>query len=779
MNMNNKGLYIIIGAALMTSACSTTSSVPEGDQLFTGLKKINYTNYEANNNFISTQEEVEAALATTPNGGLFGSSYYRTPFPYGLWIWNAFQGKDTNSAKWILKNFGKQPVLMSWVNPALRASVAQSLLKKHGYFHGTVGYETVKQKNPKEAKIKYNVNMGHLFTFDSISYIAFPPKADSLIMQNRDEALIHKNDPFTVAALDGERNRLATLFRNNGYYYYQAGYASYLADTTIVPGKAQIQLKLAQDIPAKATHKWFIGKLDINMRKTVMEELTDSIHHHILTVRYNGKRPPLRPRVILADMKLRPRDQYSYDAYSETMNKINSTGLYSMVDCSLTPRDTTAACDTLDMALNCVFDKPWDAYIETNMVDRTIGRFGPEIKLGVTRRNAFRGGEKLDINLHGNYEWSTSGNGGSMNSYEYGADASIEFPRIIAPYFGGNRIRRTKDGKRRRLFYTTPSTIVKASTNIIQRPGYYKMHVVSGEWTYRWQTSSRSVHEFSPLTLTYQFMNNHTNAFDSIMAENTYLYTQMDDRFIPQMRYTYTYSSKKGDPHPFRWKTTLSEAGNLTSLGYMVFGKKWDDEGKKLFKVEYSQYVKLETEYTKTWSLDNESQLVAHANAGIAYAFGNSTELPFSELFYVGGANSLRAFPVRSLGPGNMDKYDASWDYMLHNGDLKLVLNLEYRRRLFGSLYGAAFIDAGNVWQMKDNQEGEGGYYLQLHPSKLLKQLAVGTGVGIRYDMDFLVLRLDWGIGLHVPYMTSKSGYFNIDKFKDASTINFAIGYPF
>lgn len=407
---------------------------------------------------------------------------------------------------------------------------------------------------------------------------------------------------------------------------------------------------------------------------------------------------------------------------------------------------------------------------------------GPELRLGVTRRNAFRGGEKIDINVHGSYEWATSG-GSSMNNYEYGLDASIEFPRIIAPFFGGNRVRRDSNGRRirHRRFYSTPITLAKASTNIIYRPSYYKMHVVSGEWTYRWQSSAQSRHEFSPLTLKYQFMNSHTAAFDSIQKVNPYLRVSMQDYFIPQMRYTYLYNSPVGTQNPIRWETTIAESGNITSLGMMIAGKKWNEKDKKLFKNPYSQFLKIETDFTKTWTLSSHSQLVGHVNAGAIWSYGNSDWIPNSELFYVGGANSIRAFSVRSIGPGSFAGFsDNAMSYIFQNGDLKLVGNLEYRHRLFGSLQGAVFIDAGNVWNIRERSDVDGKILSEKFQLKnFFREIAVGTGIGLRYDLDFLVLRLDWGIGLHVPYETSKSGFFNTDGFKKNQTLHFAIGYPF
>ena len=590
---------LLLPAALLLAACSMTKNIPDGDQLFTGLTKIDYqasadgsqaSADERQDLAATAREEVEAALATAPNGAIFGSSYYRVPFSLGVSIWNHYQGTESGFGKWMLKTFGKQPVLMSWVNPGLRASVARSVLRNHGYFNGSVAYDIVGQNNPKTAKIGYTVSPGRLYRLDSVGYFGFPAEADSLIHASLADAYIHKGDPFVVSNLDAERQRISTLLRNNGYYYYQPGYASYLADTFVVDGKAQLQLRLADSIPPQARHKWYIGRVNINMKKSMMEQPADSFRGRFFTVRFSGRKPPIRPRVLMADLRLRPRQLYSYDNYQQSVTKINAMGLFTMTDFQFTPRTATSG-DTLDLTLNCIFDKPWDFYIETNFNARTIGRVGPELKLGVTRRNAFRGGEKIDVNLHGSYEWATSG-GSSMNNYEYGADASIEFPRIIAPFFGGNRQpRRGVPGRRprRRLFYTTPTTLAKLSTDIIYRPDYYKMHVVSGEWTYRWQTSAQSRHEFSPLTVKYQFMNSHTGAYDSMEQANPYLAASMQDHFIPEMRYTYTYTSPATLQNPIRWETTIAESGNLVSLGYMIGGRRWNEQDKTLFKNPYSQ----------------------------------------------------------------------------------------------------------------------------------------------------------------------------------------------
>lgn len=762
---NSFSLYIILIISGVFASCSSTKNIPEDDQLFVGLTKIEYKNYEKNDHFVAVQEEVEAALATAPNGALFGSSYYRSPFPYGLWIWNSFSKSRSVFSKWITKSFGKPPVLMSWVNPELRANVTRELLRSNGYFDSSVEYNVITQKNPKKAKIGYTVNLGRLYRIDSLRYVNFPQRADSLIRATIGETLIHPGDPFKVSTLDAERTRLSNVFRNNGYYYYQPGYASYLADTISVPDTVQLRLQYADSVPVNVRRKWYIGKVNLELRKDYMEELSDSLEHRYFTVRFNGRKPPLRTRVILRDLKLRPRKLYSYDDYLQSANKITGTGLFSYVDFKFTPRDTTLRCDTLDLTLSCVFDKPYDFYVEANMVGKTSGKLGPGAVIGISRRNAFRGGEKLDININGSYEWQTGhnadGSSSEMNSYEYGANVSLEIPRLLLPFW--SRVR----------WYNTPSTILKASSSVINRSGYFKRHIVSGELTYNFQRTATSVHQFSPLILQYEYMTRMTSAFSDILVENPYLLVTMADQFVPKMRYTYTYSSPTNYRSPIYWQVVVSEASNLLSLGYMMAGNKWNEKSKQLFKNPYAQFFKIETDFRKTWAVGDHSQLVGHVSAGFIWSYGNSVSAPYSEQFYVGGANSIRAFNVRSIGPGAYHTDSEHASYMDQTGDIKLQANLEYRFRLFGNLYGATFLDAGNVWALRDD-----GYRTNsvFKVKNLLKETALGTGVGLRYDLEFFVLRLDWGVGLHVPY---KSGFYNISSFGDGQSLHFAIGYPF
>lgn len=768
--MRHALIYLMMCGAVVLASCSSTSNLPEGEVLYTGMKKINYNDPGSGDRFITLQEEVEAALACAPNGALLGSSYYRTPLQVKLWIYNRYANSTGKFGKWMARSFGSEPVLMSNVNPEVRALVAKNLLRNNGYFNASVTPVTIKGKNPKKAKLSYDITLGHLYTLDTLKYLGYPAVQDSMIRATADMRRITAGDAFSVPELDAERTRLSNMFRDNGYYYYRPGYSTFVADSVSHPGEVEVHLQPVGNMPPEADKQWYLGRLRVDMRKSAMEPLTDSISHRMLTVYFNGKRPPIRLRTLLRDIKLRPCQLFSQSKYTESINNVNGMGIFSLSDFTFTPRDTTAACDTLDMTLHCVFDKPYDASLEANYSLKSSDRTGPGLVLGLTKRNAFRGGEKLTLSLKGSYEWQTgrnvSGSSSRINSYEYGADVSVEYPRIEAPF---------KLFQRRR-FYSSPTTLFSLSANVLNRAKYFKMLTTTAAVTYKFQTSAQSMHELSPLLLDFNKLQHTTAAFDSVAESNPAIYISMRDQFIPKMKYTYTYTSPRHYKNPITWETSVTEAGNILSLGYAAAGKSLSEKGKDLFNNPFAQFIKLQTTLKKTWLTGVKSQLVGRLQAGVIWAYGNSSVAPYTEQFYVGGANSIRAFTVRSIGPGKYVAPNSIYSYLDQTGDVKFEANLEYRFNLFGSLYGAVFLDAGNVWLLKnDDARPDARFKI----GSIFKELATGTGMGLRYDMDFIVIRLDLGVALHVPYETGKSGYYNIPDFKDGLGLHFAIGYPF
>lgn len=792
MNIYIKNILLFIVAVILLYGCSTTSSLQDDEVLYTGLISTDYNNYESNSHQRVVEEEVEAALATAPNGALFGSSYYRTPFPYGLWIWNALSEKEGAISKWIVNSFGKEPVLLSNVNPVLRAQVAENVLQNNGYFNGDVTYDIVPGKpqttrndtvkRPRTAKIQYHVNFGTLYTLDSISYMNFLPDIYNKIASG--ETLLKKNDPFSVSVLEQERNRIYNLLREKGYYYYQPTYITYLADTFMIPNKVQLRVQQMDSLPENATKKWVIGKTNVQIKREFREQLTDSVQRRFLSIFFNGKKPPIRPRIILADTKLRPGMLFSQEKYIESLNNLTSKGVFSSVEITFTPRilpdgtyhtiqDTISARDgeerkgarILDMTINATLDKPYDFIFEANAMGKTSGRIGPGVSIGLTKRNAFRGGEILSFSAGANYEFQVGGEQDMGNSYDFSLNANLNLPRLLLP----------KLWRKRKRWYTTPSTMINISGEVIRRASFFNREIVSAEYTYLFQPSECVVHKLSPLIITFGRTSNISDAYLDKIQNSATSKIALRDELTPKIRYTYTYSSPKRSINPVFWQVTLSEAGNITNALYSAFSeKKFNEKEKKIFATPFSQFVKLEAEFRKSWDLGNKSSFVFHLYGGIMSAYGNNYTAPFSEQFYVGGANDLRGFSMRSIGPGEVHFNETSFAYLYHTGDTKLVINAEYRPHLFGSLYAALFADIGNVWSLRHSVREyfkEQGYG---DPAK--KDVGIDVGVGIRYDLDFFVLRLDWGFAIHNPYST---GFINCGRFGKAQVLNFAIGYPF
>ena len=789
-------IVVLFVLTAMLSACSTTSALPEGEQLYTGMTPTEYTNYTKNAHFNAVQEELDIVLATKPNASLFGSPSLKSPFPVGLWIWNAFSPDTTKFGRWITRVFGSRPITLSNVSPDLHATVGKNLLNKRGYFNNKITHELVPQSNKKKIKLKYTVNMGHLWTIDSLQYVDFPPDIDSLIQASRPNAIIKNGDAFDVATLEQERQRLTSLFRNNGYYYYNNNDASYLADTTIVRGKVITRLQLADSINPIDLKQWRIGKITVNLQKNFMEELRQHRKKQGFDLNFNGRHSPLRSRVIANDLQFRPGDLYQQSKHTETMERLNATRLFTASNISFKPSNSTDTCSTLNVTLDFMFDRPYDFYVEAYGRGKTTGKYGPELVVGVTKRNAFRGAELLNVRLHGAYEWTTkrsndAGTTGRINDYQYGAEVSLQFPRFLNPFKTPPRILRERMRKReaaaiaagkpltlkpQRTYFESPMTTLSASTNVIKRALYFKRHVVAGELTYSWAPSERHSFIFKPLSLAYEYMRSVTDRFKALTDSVPYLEVSMADQFIPKALFQYTYQSPSGYANPIRWWSTVSEASNVIALGYLASGEKWNKREKTMFKNPFAQFVKIETNFTKLWALSGKSSIAAHANAGVVWAYGNSRFAPYSEQFFVGGANSIRAFNVREIGPGTYRSASLVRSYVEQTGEVKVQANVEYRPHLVGNLYGALFLDAGNVWTLHSDASRPGS---QFHFNNFFKELAFGTGVGLRYDIGFFMLRVDWGIGLHVPYETGLNRLYNIRHFGDAQALHLAIGMPF
>lgn len=757
---------------LAVASCSTTSNLPEDEVLYTGIKKI--TIEDKKNTFEESVAltELNAALAYAPNNSFMGSSSLRMPPPVGLWVYNSFIDRQKlGFSKWLFKTFGSTPVTITSVNPATRVKIAQNTLQNYGYFQGKVDYELVDAGNRKQ-KIKYNVKLGEPYLFDSIKYV-FPLKEDSIIQASIEEARVKEEGQFSVLDLQAEKDRVSELMRDNGFYYYRSDYITLLADSSHNDHKVKLLVVADDQMPDKAHKQYYIGNVSANIYPSTTggmrsRTFTDSITRRGLTVRYNGKKPPIKPMVMFRNFRFWRRQLYSEDRLEQTITNLSNMGVFQRVQFKYTPRDTLPGNDTLDVHLDAVLDKPIDTQLEFNITQKSNAQVGPYVGILFSKKNAFGRGETLNIGVKGSYEWQMGGRASEkgVNSNSYGLDASISYPWLMVPLI--------KDKPRK---YPT-STMIKLSVDHMDRSNYYGIMSFSAGLDYKFQTSKKWAHVVSPISLKYNKLTSTSERFDSIAGKNKALYISLSDQFVPAVEYKVTYDNTVDPDRRFStlFELQTKESANMISGFRAMFDRPFSRKGKKLLHTDYSQFFKLVLTLKNNFRLTDKSEIATRLQTGVVYSYGNSVIAPYSELFYVGGANDIRAFAAHTLGPGRYYDYEGRGTYLDQAGDFKLEANVEYRFPLVSNLSGALFLDAGNVWTLRRLDSHPGGQITARH---FLKDIAVGTGFGLRYDLEFLILRLDLGVGIHAPYETGKKGYYNISKFKDSVGFHFAVGYPF
>jgi outer membrane protein assembly factor BamA len=758
------------------ASCSVTRNLPEGEVLYTGYKTT-YTNKSTTEDGLTALSEISAALDKTPSTKMFSV----LPIPFGLWVYNDFVKYEKGLGRFIFNRFACDPVYISTVNPDIRTKVATNLLYDYGYFGGTVTSTTVAdKKNPRKASIIYNVEMGTPSVIDTFSYVGFDPHVMMIMNRAKRRSYISAGQQFNVPTLDSERTRVSTLMRNVGYYNFRTDYLTYEADTFRTAGRVDLRMVPVAGLPEAAQRQYYVSGTSVYLYGRNGERTNDSTSYKGMDIYYHDKlqvRPAMLYRwinyqaYVKNDSVRRFHDRKLYSQYKQEriQEKLAKTGIFSYMNLQYTPKDTTAACDTLNLVLQATLAKPLDAELEFNVVTKSTDQTGPGASFSLTRYNVFGGGESWNMKLNGSYEWQTgkSKKGSIFNSWEMGVESSLTFPRVVFPQFRGRE-------------YDFPATTTfKLYADQLNRAKYYKLLSFGGNVTYDFQRSTTSKYSISPFQLTFNVVQHRSEEFMELAEKNPALYISLENQFIPAMSFSYTYdnSSVRGVKNPTWWQVSASSAGNILSCFYAAFGQPFSKQDKSMLGSSFAQYVKLQGEYRYLFNLGPDNAIATRVAAGVICSYGNKLIAPYSEQFYIGGANSVRAFTVRGVGPGGTVPQEGSYGYLDQTGTMRLEANAEWRFRVYGDLWGAAFLDAGNVWLLRyDEARPEGQFKL----NTFAKQVALGTGVGLRYDMDFLVFRFDVGIPLHDPYTTGKSGYYNVEgKFLKQLACHFAIGYPF
>lgn len=771
--MKRRILIYTLLTALLT-ACSTTRRIPEGEQLYTGIKKMEFIGekeFAQSETGKTAVEEISSALGYAPNGSFVGSSSIKG-FSVGLWFYNTFYNSKRGIGKWLFDKFGASPVLISKVAPELRAQVASDILKYYGYFNGRAEAEVnTDSKNPKKANVTYRIYFGAPYTYDSVSYCNFPKEVDSLISNTFGKSGVKSGRQFNAAALEEERSRVSTTLRNNGYYNFKPSYISYLADTVNSPGKVNLRMQATDDLAPDTYTAYKIGDIRLqimdNGSNYAMMGKGDTLKRRNISYIYYGKKTPVRLGSLMSNIQLWKGELYSQEKQQNAGRMLSQMNIFSNINVNMQPRKD---CDTLDVNITAQLDKPYDFTFELNATSKSNSQIGPGSKITLAKKNVFGGGELLKLSLTGSYEWQTDGNvkgrAAVVNSWEMGADVSLSFPRLFFPVV------------HRRYLRVPSTTALRIYTDQMNRSGFFRMVRAGGDVTYRIFSSNTSTHTVVPLRLTYDMLLKTTAKFDSISAGNRAIENSFRNQFIPAMQYTYTYDESNTSHRNKTWvEASVTSAGNVTSLIYWALGNSLGKRDKHILNNPYAQFIKATAEVRELWRINSNNYIATRLMIGAIHSYGNSKYPPYSEQFYIGGANSLRAFTVRTVGPGSYHPAgDDRYSYLDETGTLKLEMNVEYRFRIIADLHGALFVDAGNVWLMKKDPERPGG---EFRLSSFADQIALNTGVGARYDLGFLVLRLDFGMGLHAPYKTRRSGYFNLNPLKNGFAWHFGIGYPF
>ncbi len=762
-----KRYAILLLAAATAWSCSTTKRLEEGEILYTGVRKIEISSADGGKVPAMVESAVREPLNVKPNNPLF-SPYIRTPLPVGLWAWNNLYREDRGEKQsWLYRRLAKKPVLISDVQPDQRMKLEQDILDNMGYFHSAAAYELIPQKNPKRSRIRYRITVAEPWLYSRISFPEILGPVTRRIDSLRVNTLLHPGGRYDIDTLDAERIRITNELRNDGYYYFRPDYLEYLADTLEERYRVDLSMITTAGIPEAARMPYRNGEIGVRLFSSTGTGEPDSTIYNGVRIWYQQPLK-IRPKILTNALALRPGAPTRLEDINRTLNNLTQLGIFRYVNLNVTPLDSLRGADSLNMEITAAFDAPLNAELEVDLTQKSNSFLGPRAIFRVRNKNFLRGGELFSVGVNASYEWQTGNTGSQLNastinSYEFGVTSSLMVPRLVAPRFIPRS--RKYDAK----------TTFQLGADLMNRPNFFTMLSANASVTYDFRSAAPSSHSLTPLRLTYNNLLRTTADFDALMAGDEAIRHSFENQFIPAMSYTYTWDKTFGGGRDrIVWQTMATEAGNIISGVEGLFGKKIP---RKLFGSTFSQFVKGTTEIRWYRQIGNRNTVAVRLMAGAGLPYGNSEVLPYSEQFVIGGANSIRAFTIRSIGPGSFRADpDKRYGYFDQTGEFKLEANAEYRFHLIGGLNGAVFVDAGNVWLLHEDPLRPGG---RLNSRDFFREIALGTGVGLRFDITYLVIRADLGIGIHAPYDTGRSGYYNIPRFGDGLGLHLAIGYPF
>lgn len=776
-------LAVTAFAAVALAACSSVKHVPEGQYL---LDKVDIT---VSDNVDVDKTELRNFLRQQPNHRVLGFARLSLG-TYSL------SGSDTT--KWYnrwLRRVGQAPVIYNAeATEASRRQLQQAMINS-GYMDATVDVDTVGDSKRRRMKVSFNITAGEPRTIESIRYNINDPEIRRIVFAGMAQSDIRPGMLLDRTLLDQERTRITRQLQSCGYYTFNREYINFTADTIAgsKPVGLTINIRNPEDRNSSAAADSIFGATDRH-HTYIIRHVTfvvdhdydsstpisvDTVDFHGTTYIFMGDHY-LRPRVVNQMCYLNAGDIYDIRNVERTYEALGRLGIVKYSDITLQPAGSIGETGLLDATIHLSRNKKQNISVELEGTN-SEGDLGFGVGLGYRHRNIGRGAEQFTAKLRASYE-SLSGDveGLVNNRYtEYAGEFGLTFPQFKCPFLSRSF--------RQRVLASTEFSL---SFNYQERPEYTRI-IAGAAWKWLWQqrrTDGQRRHTYELIDVNYVRLPRSTIDFlDQIAPSNPLLRYSYEDHFIVRMGYTYYHTNRRAiaagtsqatfQPVITTLRASVETAGNLLYGISNITGQKKEDDGVyKILGIQYAQYVKGEADYTYTRFFDTRNSLSVHIGGGIAYPYGNSVMVPFEKRFYGGGANGVRGWGVRTLGPGRYNAQNSVVDFINQCGDIKLDMSIEFRAKLFWVFEGALFVDAGNIWTIRDYENQEGGKF---HFKDFYKELAASYGIGLRMDFTYFLLRFDLGFKAHNPAINQEEWPLLHPKWSRDANFHFAVGYPF
>jgi outer membrane protein insertion porin family len=777
----------ILAFTLSIFGCTATKFLKEGESFYGGHE----INFDTQGKRVGRKKilrtELEEYIQPKPNKKFLGMR------PSVWFYFIAGTPKKEKGLKSFIKNkLGKPPVYFTDATPDRTAKTLSGQLKNEGYFQSEVGFTTKVKKH--ETIVHYNVLLPRPYRLDTIRY---PKPQDSvyasILRTLRETSLLKERQRFDLERMQAEQARIEEELENVGFYYFDDRYLIFEADSTEGKRKVNVRLRLEKGIPPKAKRIYKINDVNIysSYELSIDSAVESSLAQKIDGYNYIDSLGNFRPSVITRVINFKKGNIFRREDQDFTLHHLMGLGVFKFVNIKFSEVHPDSALLNTNIFLTALKKKSIRA--EVQGISKSNNFVGPGISLTFTNRNFLRGAELFEIKLNSAYEVQISSQteGEPLNAFEVGLEASLTVPRFISPI---------KIDYSSRKFI--PKTVFKTGVNFQNRVGYFRLNSFNISAGYNWMETEAKTHELYPIDISFVQTDKESQDFLEQLEENPVLANSFEDQFIIGTRYSYTlntqltedplekFEEKKFRTHNFYFNGNVDVAGNLFYAIHRQFNKS-DEPPLTIFNQPYAQYVKGDVDFRYYHQFDLHNKLATRIIVGAGYAYKNAETMPYIKQFSIGGSNSIRAFPARSLGPGTYNVREdpaVETQFIDQRGDIKLEGNIEYRFDIIKFLKGAVFVDAGNIWllQREDVADGEeprkGGRF---HTDTFLNELAVGTGVGLRFDFNFFVLRLDTAFPLRIPsriddpWVADDINMGSSTWRKENLVFNIAIGYPF